>query len=803
MTARTRRVIGTLFVVVAFLFIARWSVSFVAERWWAATISPSATAFVTSWQLLGLALDAGAIVMASIWFAIQALLVARAIASVQVAHRFGNLQLREAVPTRVLLGGAIASGILLGLIAGAGAHSWREPILLAWQGVHYGVTEPLLKLDVGVIVGQLPAWDLFHRFAALLAVLGLALCLALYSGIGALRRDKGTLSVHPDARRHLGVLLAFVAIVIAVGYLLTPYHLAAASLQALTTVGLQTRVRTAEIMTGIAAATAILSLAWALRGRNALLAAGWIVLAVGALCERYMVPALAEEGPPTPGRVAMARQFDAIAWGLREAASPVDADAVPAVTAIWDEPLLARLVERGGGALEAATAGQLTTAEGRVVPAWLLATPSPGSSDAMEILAVEDGTTTATGAAIMIRSPEGGRTGRAVWRTMADPRTRPSAVPWRSVAGAVNASTPLRRLLLAWARQAPGMLASQAHSEVDWHLDPTDRAAAVLPMLSWSPADLVLINARPTWLVQGMLVIDQFPLATRVGWRDARVSGVVPAVWSSVDVASGETRFYLDPAVDSLGVAWSRLIGPLVAPANAMPPELKAHATYPLEWLDVQVGVLQEAAWNAGHPPTPSGSAGSPAPVWLSGGRIPGHQVAVEEAGSGAIATTVTAYRVNGFPQIRIERRDSALALGDSRVELRQLWTRATAVTHLRDSVTAAGDTVWTRSPRWSGGAEAGAWQPVFTVPPHGAPTLLWIATGIGDRVGGGRSPAEAWRTATEPDRTTDAVGPSDAATIDLSRQWLQRADSALRRGDMTAFGHAFEELRRALLKRP
>lgn len=802
MTHRTRRLVGALVAIVAFLFIARWSVAFVADRWWAATISPGAAAFVTTWELLGLALDAGAIIAASVWFALQALLVARAIASVQVAQNVGNLQLREAVPTKILLGGAIASGVLLGLIAGSGAHAWREPIMLASQGVRYGVNEPLLNLDVGVIVAQLPAWDLFHRFASLLALLGLAFCVALYAGIGALRRENGALIVHPDARRHLGALLAFVALVIAVGYLLAPYHLAAASLQSLTPGGALTRVRADEIMAGIAAATAMMCVLWSLRGRNALLIAGWVVLTVGAVSERFAVPALAEEVPPPPNRLQMVRRFDSLAWGIRAADRFAEMEEFPAVTSIWDEVLLRRLVERGGGVLEAATAGQITTLDGRAAPVWLIATPPAGNATAMDVFAVEDGVTTSSGAPLMIRSTEGAASPNGSWRTLADPRSRPSAPAWRSVANGVNASTPLRRLLLAWARQAPGMLGSHEQSDVDWHLDPVERAAALLPMMSWSPADLILLAGRPTWLVQGSIPIEQFPLATRARWREQRVAGSVPAVLCSVDAASGEARFFLDPAADSLGVAWSRLIGPMVAPAASLPTELRARATYPIERLAAQLNVLRAAPWSADQSAQLTNTAGPVAPVWLTGG-IPGHQVTVEAAGRGAIIMTVTAYRVGGIPQLRIERRDSESTLGDTRVEPWQLWSRAAAVMHLRDSATAAGDTVWTRSPRWFNGKTLSAWQPVFTVPRRGPPALLWIATGIGDRVGGGRTPADAWRSASELDRNPESRGPTDAATIELSRHWLESADSALRRGDMTAFGHAFEELRRVLIRRP
>ena len=799
MTLRARRLVTAAVVLVALLFVGRWSVAFVAERWWAATISPAAASFVSSWQLLGFALDIGAIVAASIWFALHALLVARAIASVQVSHRLGNLQLREVVPTRFLLGGAVGSGILLGLIAGAGAHAWRDPIVLAMRGVAYGVLDPLLNLDVGVFVAQLPAWDLLHRFAVLLALLGLAFCVVLYSSIGALRREGGSIVAHPDARRHLGALLGVVAIVIALGYRLAPYHLAAASIPSLTIPGALARVHAADVMSGLALATAVLSLYWALRGRNSLLLAGWIILAIGAVGERYAMPALAEAGPPSPTRLVVLRRFDALAWGIREAASVNEIEMIPAVTALWDEALLGRMVERGGGLLEAATRTELKTLEGQTVPVWLVASPAPGDSAQLEVLAVEDGIATPAGAPLMLRSLEESRSARPVWRTLADPRSRPLATSWRSVSGGVSASSPLRRLLLAWARQAPGILADHPRPDIDWHLDPVARAGALLPMLSWLPADLVLLNARPVWLVQGMVVTQQFPLATRSHWRTQRVAGVTPAVLCTVDAASGETHFYADPGADSLASAWIGIIGSLIGSAASIPVELRSRITYRPEWLQAQAAVLQGPGWNAGEPVAQSGA---PVPVWLSG-KTPAFQIPFEDAGRTAISTVVTAYRVSGMPQLRLDRRDAESGLGDRRVELRQLWARAAVVVHLRDSVTAAGDTVWSRGPRWFSGGTHAAWQTVFAVPRIGPPALLWVATDIGDRIGGGRTPGDAWRSVTETEPGSDPRLPDDATTVESARRALQHADSAFRRGDMTAFGRAFEDLRRALFRSP
>jgi hypothetical protein len=179
----------------------------------------------------------------------------------------------------------------------------------------------------------------------------------------------------------------------------------------------------------------------------------------------------------------------------------------------------------------------------------------------------------------------------------------------------VDASTPLRRLLLAWARQAPGILGNNAPGSMDWHLDPTDRARAVLPMADWQDADLVIVNSRPAWVVQGLLPIAEFPLTTRADWGDSRVAGLVPAFLCVVDPVTGETRFYLDPGADSLGVAWARAIGPLVEPAPAIPGDLRRALTYPVAWFEAQLQVLQAAAWGGGTMPRPGPHRGVTAPV--------------------------------------------------------------------------------------------------------------------------------------------------------------------------------------------
>ncbi|HEY3934763.1 MAG TPA: UPF0182 family protein [Gemmatimonadales bacterium] len=800
MTPRSRRLLGAIIAAFALLFIGRWTVGLVAERWWAATLSPSAAAFVTGWQLLGLALDVGAIVVASAWFVLHALLVARTIASVQVAHRLGNLQLREAVPTRFLLIGAIAAGTLLGLIAASGAHAWREPIVLAWQGAHYDVVDPLLHDDLGVFTAQLPAWDLAIRFLVLVVVLGLGFCVALYGGIGAIRRTgRYTITLHPDAQRHLGGLLAGFALVIALGYLLAPYHLAASDYRSLTMNGATLITRGAQVMAGVAVATSFLTVVWSLRGKVTVLAAAWIVLGVGSAIQRFLVPALAEQAPVDGERLAMMRRFDRLAWGIHPEPPSPASDTLPGVTAIWDRSVLDRVAEQDGSVPEAATAVAMVDS-GRQIPAWLVASYAPDPPGRLDIVAVADGMTTGTGEPILVQPPQLDATSRPVWRSLANPRIRPGGPGWMPVRDGVEAGGPLRRLLLAWARQEPGMLRDPEQAAVDWHLDPTERASAILPMFSWLPADLLVIGDRPVWVVQGTAVLDRVPMATRAHWGDVRVSGVVPEVICTVDVASGQTHFYLDPAADSLGASWARIIGGTVAPAATLPADLRRGLPYPPEWFDAQIAVLEGLTWNAGQRETPSGPPATQVPTWI-GAATPARQIALAEPSRGTVTSIVTAYRTDGVPVLRIASAESDGFPANSRGEISRRWSRSPEVLHLRDSVTAAGDSVIWRGMRWMGGRDPEtAWQPLFAISRHGTPTLLWLGTAIADHVAGGRNVPTAWAAVGRAGVDTTARAPDATAVLDAARVWMRRADSAFQRGDLTAFGRAFEALRSVLM---
>jgi hypothetical protein len=76
---------------------------------------------------------------------------------------------------------------------------------------------------------------------------------------------------------------------------------------------------------------------------------------------------------------------------------------------------------------------------------------------------------------------------------------------------------------------------------------------------------------------------------------------------------------------------------------------------------------------------------------------------------------------------------------------------------------------------------------------------LSWVSVATGnDRLGAGRSLREAWSNllgASVP----SIAGSAQATRLEDARRWLERADSAMRRGDWANFGQAWRGLRNAL----
>jgi hypothetical protein len=138
-------------------------------------------------------------------------------------------------------------------------------------------------------------------------------------------------------------------------------------------------------------------------------------------------------------------------------------------------------------------------------------------------------------------------------------------------------------------------------------------------------------------------------------------------------------------------------------------------------------------------------------------------------------------------------------------IERSRSWRRVLGFAHARDSVRAAGDTLLAGPLRHHMGLTGlVSWQPFHSAGRRGDPALLWIGTAHGGAVAGGRRTVEAWNSVLGLPGDASATAPFDLmGRFEAVRSWISRADSALARGDLTAFARAWEAVRGLLLEPP
>jgi hypothetical protein len=376
----------------------------------------------------------------------------------------------------------------------------------------------------------------------------------------------------------------------------------------------------------------------------------------------------------------------------------------------------------------------------------------------------------------------------------------------------------LRRLALAWALQSFRLLSTQdvpADASVLWHRAIADRLNRYAPFAEFGSPYPVIVQARLFWLAWGYVSAEAFPLSVLSEWRDRDVRYLRASLLGVVDAYSGETAVYLLRSPDPLSRAWAALAPDVVRPVDRLPAGLRQHVRYPDELFGQQV-LLTAAGPPTGVPtvrpaplapaptPVPSGApvpgrfvgltrpAEKPKPVWLVG-TLPGDDTlrlrlrAVDERGEPALIATVIDGFVSGTkPELRVVRlaqplthRGPSQLAAESSTDLDPSGRVAGPVTTL----VFGGGIVLRRSIFALGGE-------------GGAPRLDEAIAQSDSATGRGSTPAAALRDLQSALRFRDAGAPQWGE----ARAWFHRLDEARRAGDWTAFGRAYEGLRRLLL---
>jgi len=827
----------------------RWLAVATADSLWAEALGVGAThAQIRRGQTM---LLLTAFLAAAVWCLGNLYLVYRSIGSVHVPRRLGNLEILEVVPRQYLLVAAAALGLILAIAFSHRAGGWWYARALAGFGAQLGVTDPVLDRDLGYYLFRLPWQRTVHTFVTVLGGTMLGLTTVLYAAVGAIRWGaRRRLRVGDLARWHLAGLLAAFALALFWGYRLEPAeYVAGVHDVPVDSVLATVRIPVARMLSVGALVVAAASAFWMWSPRVAVVIVPWTLLAAASFTGHYVAPAFAgaartPEELILPGVEDSRRAFLQTAFGAVPVESELPLRAPP-------EPLgLRRHAEELGRAVlwdafavtvganraedqepyHGFSAAQLDTYEapdGSVVPVYVAArevdlqaargagmelsweTVHTGPlSHAAGAVAVLANRISETGHPLFLDDPE--RPDRATPRIQELALTRPDI--WFgpatvNFAVAPASDTPLagvpaagfwRRLALAWTLQSPRLATSGAVEDASlvlWRRDVVSRLESFAPFAEFGEPHAVVVGGALHWMANGFVSAGAFPLTARASWRRGTVRYLRSGLVGVVEASSGRTEVYLLREADPLSQAWAQIAPEVVRPASQMPPALARHVRYPAELFAVQLGLLRQAGLD-GEPIGPVlpriglRPAGGAEPYWWVGA-APGDpevrlrlMAALESGGSLA-----------GLADGTLQGGRAAFALLRVAPDLELPGPARTVRLFNRLRAEPSGVQGALRMAPFEDGVLA--LQATYVSPDEGRapPQLVDVALGWGAAVGSGQSLRSALaRVETQSSPFGMAAGEKAEA-----RRWFERMDAARRSGDWTAFGRAYEELRRIL----
>ncbi len=775
------------------LVLGRWTAEFATERLWEARVSESAALVGTRFAITTGALELVGLVAAMAWFVGHFVWVTRSILlqTGEVPKPLARLSERS------FYLGAAGVGVIAGVGVGGGTGSWLHQVLVASEGVRFGIPDILLQVDLGVFAGRLPLWELLYNRAAAMVLPALVAVVFGNTLGGTLRIVDRRLWLAPQSRLQLGVLLIAAAGLIGWHFGLEPYRLAATRSASIAPSEFLLRTTIAELTTLFAGTAAVLTLLWTLKFRFVVALAGWVGLGLAILGGNIVIQSRVTETPVGIAELSLLRGVDSVAFAI-----PFDGGSTRITDSlgpsVWDAEALGRLAAGDSNRVLDVVPG-LVEVGANPARVWFVLRSRPFGDPSL--VAVADHLSGPSGGLTSLRwGDDAFAPGIVPYVTLSRHHAAPGAPEFDldpAAAGVALYSTP-RRIALAWALQHGPVLRAPPTERLAWRLDPTSRLQGIAPFAEWGRPRPTVVDRDVYWVSDGYLAVDRFPSSRTVAWRGRDVGSVRAGFVGVVRARGGEARVYLRPDADSLATVWARLAAPLIEPAAALMPAIAAERGLPSELLEIQTQVLQGPGW-LGRPVASLGRLTSPvgessrAGLVIDPYRIP---FASDDATRVPSLLVAPAGR-QGFGFVTVG--DTIWSVPAPR-ELQQRWDRFPFFQQIRDSVRAAGADYLPGAIRFSAlGDTLVAYQPNYALGMPGQGALILVNLALGNRLGAGRTYDEAWlnlRGVAAPAAVGSAAGPR----LEQAREWLDRAEAALKRGDLQEFGRAFGYLR-ALLR--
>jgi hypothetical protein len=746
-----------------------------AERAWAATF-PGGEVLLEA-RTLARQMQGFVMVFSMLWATGNLFVVYRAIGSVQMPRRLGDLEIVEVVPQRVLFTLTLGTGILGGLLLSLGTTDWWRDALLAGTPPTFGVTDDLLHHDLGYYVAVLPWQSTLQAHAVAWTASATLVAGLLYVAIGSLRVRDGRLRTSDHARAHLAVLLACLALALAWGAALDPAELVGGLHGTVDQTALDVRLPGAAFVAAVGVATAIASLIWGWRDIPNLVLGSWAALVLAWVGCYTLVPGVVRASRTSDESLLLRRRAaeERVAFGLTPlgagpptAFSSIEAGLRGGGLPLWDPKRVALVA---GGSPRTAVALSATPAGWLTVPLLPPGVPR---------FAVETDTGLAVGRAPVRRGAGDtltwfapGATEFAVVSPDAWPALRDHGIPLRG---------GLRRAALAWALQGPSLARAETDGHVLlWRRDVVDRLQRLAPFADFGEPIPALADSALWWVSWGYVSSETFPLARALPWRDRPIRYLRAGLFGAVRAATGETHVWLAPGHDSLTAAWARHFDPLIEPRVRIPDELLRQVAYPAEAFQLAADQVARANGSDSVPWTPRPEA----PFQVA----PGGSL---WTGLGFEGATRTAPRFVALLAGTVEPAGPAL----------RLW-RPGPTERLPPGYGGARETSPGELRIWLAGENVTTLQGLFAQPADSPPRgVAMVYLTLGPRSGEGPTVPHALQALL----TGQVYAPVDTT---LSGRWEQvrtlvtRADAAMTAGNLERFGQIWKEIRRLLAPVP
>jgi uncharacterized protein len=820
-----RRVAGSaLLVAAALLVLGRVAADVYVDYQWYAALGATE---VWTTRIINLSLMRGVSVLAIALFVLANLYaVRRSIIKVVVPRRMGDLEIGEEVPGRYLDAAVLIGAIAIALVLGLPQHGWTQ-LVMARNGVPFGDRDKYFDADLGFFVYELPleAAIYVRAVTTVLVVIAVVICLYFLFTPG-LRWERVGLRMSSYVRRHLAVLALVVYWAAAWSYRLDMYGAltAGSGVNGAFTYADHKVIIPLNLVMCVAVAgagVAVLFVLWKGQLRTALVITG--VAVVVHLIAFKVAPSVANEFATVRDPAAREQPYAAIralytrtAFGadqLRDSTAAIHPESpsdVAHLVPVWDPAALTVAIERAGGrrtaAVDSAAAWELSPA-GPIALAVARGGPStPNAAEHAAIVRVSGVTTDDHGG--IVRVDAAGRPSDQDF-PLAPVVVRPGAMEALVVADSADriAAPPIDgwvdRVAHAWSAQNLRLLGEEL-PEPDPRLvslrDVRARLDALVPFfVQGSTVWPGFVADTVYWIVDLYSASSDYPLSERLTVAGAEHTYFKHAATAFVDASTGRVLLARDATLDPIAETWVNQFPRLFVRRDQVPPALMAalppridgamaaaRAFSPRPGMHANVLEGADSALAAGPVPCFALPSVNAACAWS----VP--LVDADDRVAGLVLTTggphpsTFWYHADhpgrGWPELleRLEHpSDTAGGSGVASHVIRG-YVRAIPTT---DGVTFM--------------------EPQYQWGPEVPPTVARVTVVTPERAGTGRTIADA-EGLVPP--APHGAGPNAPATPEEFRSRVaalyEQMQAALHRGDLAAFGLAFNELGR-VLRRP